>query len=218
MITIEYDKTKIKDLIARLRSVSPEDKGKVIKTGMTAASLEVERHMKESVLAGQILKTRTGALRSSISSVVTESGGNIIALIGSGVRQGRRATYDASSGRWNADGRLPYADIHETGGIVKPRNSKYLAIPLPAALTAAGVLKKRPRDYSDTFVRKSKGGNLMIFQKVGQRGKIRALFVLKKSVTIPARKYMTITAEAMRDKVIDIIDRSVKRQLEGSKI
>lgn len=218
MITIKTDRTKIDALIKRIQSVSPKDRAQVIKKSLVAAALEVESHMQEKVLSGQVLKVRTGALRRSITSAVTDIDGDMIALIGSGVRQSRKATYDASQNRWNPDGRLPYADIQETGGVIKPRKAKYLAIPLPAALTAAGVLKKRPRDYRDTFVRTSKSGNLIIFQKVGARGKITALFVLKKSVTVPASRYMSITAEAMQDKVIDIMSRSVRRQLEGASL
>jgi len=72
--------------------------------------------------------------------------------------------------------RVPYARIHELGGIIKPKKSKYLTIPFPG-------VKGKVRQYKNTFVAKG-----VIFQKLGK--KLKALFVLKKQVTIPARPYL----------------------------
>ena len=78
------------------------------------------------------------------------------------------------------------AALHETGGRIKPTNSDYLAIPLPAALTSAGKPKKRkPREWQNTFVFESRNGNLLIAQRRGRR--IVPLYLLKKSVKIPVR-------------------------------
>ena len=55
-----------------------------------------------------------------------------------------------------------------------PRFARFLAIPLRAARG------KRPRDFMNTFVNKG-----IIFQRMGKR--IVPLFVLRRSVTIPAR-------------------------------
>ena len=95
--------------------------------------------------------------------------------------------------------RSGYAGIHEKGGTVKPKRSKYLAIPLPDALTRAGALKgryignvsgqTRPSLYGvqGLFCYKSKRGNLLLAETRGKRGRLVNLFVLKKSVKIPAR-------------------------------
>lgn len=82
----------------------------------------------------------------------------------------------------------PYAGVHEYGATIRPKRSKYLAIPLPAALDSRGVPKRRgPRSWKNTFVAKSKAGNLIIFQRRrGVKG-IIPLYVLKKEVTIPPR-------------------------------
>ena len=86
---------------------------------------------------------------------------------------------------------------HKT--VIRPVNKQYLAIPLKAAQTRAGVARGRPRDagvFGKTFIAKSKAGNLIIFGKsvyqkgarAGQtHGKIVPLFVLKKQVTVPVR-------------------------------
>lgn len=77
---------------------------------------------------------------------------------------------------------VPYARIHHEGGVIKPKNAKYLAIPI----TAQAKLYK-PRDYpGQTFIAKG-----VIFLKV-DGGKPVPLYVLKKQVTIPARPYMFV--------------------------
>lgn len=89
----------------------------------------------------------------------------------------------------NTVGRLHgprYLAVHEKGATVSAKRAKYLAIPLPAALTKTGVPKKRrPREWKNTFVQRSRRGNLIIFQKRG--GTLIPLYVLKKSVSIPPR-------------------------------
>ena len=96
-----------------------------------------------------------------------------------------------------------YAGIHigddRVATVIRPKTKKFLAIPLEAAKTAAGVARGKPTDesvFGKTFIKKSKAGNLIIFgQNVFQsgsrqgetKGKIVPLFVLKKSVTIKKR-------------------------------
>lgn len=75
---------------------------------------------------------------------------------------------------------------HERARTIRAKRSKYLTIPLPAALNADGTPKyTSARQWQDTFVNKSKKGNLIIFQKRGRQAV--PLYVLKKSVRIPAR-------------------------------
>ncbi|MEA3225733.1 MAG: hypothetical protein U9Q07_07255 [Planctomycetota bacterium] len=97
---------------------------------------------------------------------------------------------------WSAS-TSPYASIHETGGEIKPRRRKFLAIPLPGARTKAGVTKgsmigvvkgqSQPSLYGvkGLFPIVSKKGNLLLVKKKGAG--FVPLFVLKKSVAIPAR-------------------------------
>jgi hypothetical protein len=77
--------------------------------------------------------------------------------------------------------------IHETGGTIRAKSAGYLTIPLPSALDQRGVpLKKRAREWQNTFVARSKRGNLLIFQKRG-RNNIVPLYILKPEVTIKPR-------------------------------
>jgi hypothetical protein len=83
--------------------------------------------------------------------------------------------------------------------VIRPKTGKFLAIPLTAAKTAAGAASGKPLDksvFGETFIKRSKKGNLIIFGKrvaqkgksIGQtKGKIVPLFVLKTQVTIPVR-------------------------------
>jgi len=114
------------------------------------------------------LSKRSGALAASIIRSVKVSG----------------ETFATIQGSIGSD--TPYAGIQEFGGTINAKSGKYLAIPLPAALDAAGVpLMSGPRAWPNTFVAKSKAGNLIVFQKRGTS--IIPLYVLRTSVTIPPR-------------------------------
>lgn len=82
--------------------------------------------------------------------------------------------------------------------VIRPKNVRYLTIPLDAAKTKAGVARGSARSgvFGDTFVMKSRSGNLLIMgRRVRQKGKsagqtfgnLVPLFVLKKKVVIKAR-------------------------------
>jgi hypothetical protein len=103
--------------------------------------------------------------------------------------------------------RSPYGPIHETGGTIRPKRRRMLAIPLPAALTEGRQLKGEAvrlapaaMKFGKTQIRKgertlyarkdltfikSKKGNALLVKKVGDR--IVPMYVLKASVKIPAR-------------------------------
>lgn len=86
--------------------------------------------------------------------------------------------------------------FHEHGGTIRAKRAKYLTIPLPAAMDSRGVpLKARARDWPDTFVKRSRKGNLIIFQKRGHD--IIPLYLLKPSVYIPPRLRMQETVESV---------------------
>jgi hypothetical protein len=108
-----------------------------------------------------------------------------------------------------------YMTMHEHGGWIRAKKGKYLTIPLDAALNANGTPKKRnARAWQNTFVRKSKKGNLIIFQKRGKR--IVPLYVLKEKVRIPARLGLRVELRKgrapMRKAIIQRIKLMVKDQ------
>lgn len=114
------------------------------------------------------LSARSGALIDSIQRSVSVSGDKVDRLVG----------------QIGAD--LDYAAIHEAGGVIRARGGGYLTVPLPAALDSSGLPKRRSaRDWDNTFVKRSRKGNLLIFQRRG--GRAVPLYVLKREVRIPAR-------------------------------
>ena len=150
------------------------------------------------------LSKRSGALIASINQSIKvtgkfTSGGDIRGQIGSP---------------------LTYASTQEFGATIHGKNSKkkLLTIPLPAALNKNGTMKlPKARDYPRTFVAKSRRGNLLIFQKIGKR-KIVPLFVLKKSVKIPARLNMGVAIEGGSRALGDIIIEQTLREFQLGKI
>ena len=110
-----------------------------------------------------------------------------------------------------------YARIQETGGTVYPKKAKFLAIPLPSALDSRGLPKRsKPRDWPNTFVARSRKGNLLIFQRRGTL--VIPLYVLKSSVYIPPRLGLRKTLDVGIPYFIErAMDQMVKSVVEGSK-
>jgi hypothetical protein len=113
---------------------------------------------------------RTGALSRAYNTVLTGAG-NLDQLT---LRMG-----------WIDPKAAAVARVQEEGAIIRPVRAKYLTVPLPAALTAAGVLRARARDWPNTFIVRTKKGGLFIAHQVG--GKPEFLFALKKEVKVPPR-------------------------------
>lgn len=125
------------------------------------------------------------------ASTLSRRSGKLIASIPESVR-----VYGGSLG--DIEGLIgsaePYARIQETGGTIYPVKAQWLTVPLPAALNSDGTPKKATaREWDNTFIIKSKAGNLIIVQKNG--ADLIPLYVLKKSVTIPPRMKMRETVE-----------------------
>lgn len=191
MIEIYIKNAEIESIMKRLDRVDPLKRSSVLLGGMRLAALIIEKDLKLAV-SGTILNVRSNRLRSSIGSRIFERADGLSAMIGSGARNG---------------GRVKYANIHETGGTITPKNSKYLAIPLDAARTKGGDQRNiSPRDFENTFIRKG-----IIYQKQGKN--IVPLFVLKKSVRIPARKYLSKTLAMSQAKIMTSFQKQLERGL-----
>lgn len=109
--------------------------------------------------------------------------------------------------------------FHEKGGVVRAKRAQYLTIPLPAAMDSRGVpLRKRARDWDNTFVRRSRRGNLIVFRKLPSANEVTPLYVLKPSVYIPPRLGMQAVFEKdgltyfeikALDEIANMFDRSL---------
>lgn len=113
-------------------------------------------------LSGEALKERTGRLKGSLTHEETAT------------------TLEISAG--GGPGEVDYANIHHYGGTIRPKTKQFLTIPFPGG-PADRRVPMRASDFNDTFIAKG-----IIFRKKGED--IEPLFILKKSVEIPARPYM----------------------------
>ncbi len=113
---------------------------------------------------------------------------------------------------------LIYASTHEFSATITPKSKRWLTVPLPAALNANGTMKlPKARDYPNTFIRKSRKGNLLIFQKRGRR-RIVPLFVLKDKVKIPARLNLGATLRQGLPELGDAITLDILREFKIGKL
>lgn len=166
--------------------------------GLARAGLVVERAAKQN-LSGGVLNVRTGNLRRSVTTVLAKEGSDRLALVGTGVE---------------------YAPIHEYGGVIRPKNSKNLAIPIGGAKTKSKVTRGRflsPRQIVGLQFIKTKSGKKFLIRKPakGSKGKTEFLYVLKDSVRIPMRPWLRPAFNDNKRKVHEILaaelDRATRR-------
>lgn len=208
MNTIEVNSTDLNRVIKGLKELDPKVKESPVYKGMVDCSLMMEKALKNYNRFSS-LKRRTGHLSRSIGSIVVQEQGELVGIVGSGVRTGSR---------------VRYADIHERGGVIRPKRAKYLTIPIGKSKTKAGVGRFSARDimggfteYDKTAVFRSKKGNLIYWgvKKLKKGNRLEPLFVLVKSVTIPARRYMSMTAKANTDKVMKRLQARIQEHLKN---
>ena len=98
-----------------------------------------------------------------------------------------------------------YANIHEEGGIVRPKNGKMLAWPVyqgPATTAGGRARFAGPRQYpGKLFFHESKGKMYFLAESVGKGkgAKLRMVYHLARSVEIPANLgFRTFAGHALR--------------------
>jgi hypothetical protein len=109
-----------------------------------------------------------------------------------------------------------YMSVQEEGAVIRPKRAKYLTVPTPYALDSRGLpLRRSARGWDNTFISRSKKGNLIIFQKRGTG--IIPLYVLKKEVRIPPRLGLTSIFNGsiafIEDAIADSIEKSIDKAL-----
>ncbi len=165
-----------KDPIKTLDKMASELASKVVKVVKEHTkrlwSHTVIRHLAGGT-SGDRLARRSGTLaRSTRPLTVTMQGSKILGGIGFGAK---------------------YTGVHigpaGSSVTIRPKNKKFLAIPLPAAKTAAGVPRGGPLDgiWGPTFISKGVIFGFSGGTKSSQSKKPIPLFVLKRSVVVPRR-------------------------------
>lgn len=86
-----------------------------------------------------------------------------------------------------------YARIQQEGGVIKPKNKKALAIPVDKSAWG-----KSPKEFQNLVFIPRKGKNPLLVEMKTKRGKassMKIMFVLMKSVRIPARPFLLFQPE-----------------------
>jgi hypothetical protein len=149
---------------------------------------ELEAAMKQAVAEGYVasgLRSRSGSMARQLLSAVRVSGtGRFSRLHGGAYAE-------------------PWVVVHDRGNAnITPKQSRKLAIPLPAALFADGRPRRRgPRSWQSlgTFIYRSKrNGNLYVAYKPKARGaKLVLLYLLVDKVSIPKRMRIRESFDAL---------------------
>lgn len=185
-ITFSFDKGQLAWVKNRMKGLSPQQKDSATERGFMRLTLATEKELKERILRGEVLKVRSGRFRQSIGSILLKRGREWVGKVGSGVRQGSR-------------GRVPYANIHETGGVIRPRpgnKTGFLWIPV------------------------RKGSGFAIEQGLSAPGELTAFssnsvsFRRVRSVTIPARRYLTKTVQRIDRVAVGIMLKAIDDEVK----
>ena len=172
----------------------------------TAVAADAVREAKEN-LSGRVLRVGTGRLRSSTQGT-TEAGPDRVTAIarvgGGGV------------------GEVPYAAIHEHGGVIRPKRGRFLAIPVGPALQGGknGGAGMWPRDIPGlTFIPIKGGAQGMLVKRMAVgRSKTKTEFVpwfhLVRSVRMPRRPYLRPAAEKAAATIPTRIAEQLRARLE----
>lgn len=194
--TVFVDEREIKRAARVLRVKADERFAAVVRPLLVRRLAEGERAIKYN-LTGPVLRRRSGNLVRAVGFVVFEQG---------------RDTVFGRLGVLQEGPAQAYAGIHMRGGVIRPKRGHYLAIPLPAAQTPAGVTRFSPREVVGGFFIRSKNGNLLLVQKVA--GGIRPLFVMKTQVTLPRRDYFSGPRDATFARIREDLAQVLRNKLE----
>ena len=134
---------------------------------MSSWSAKTVQRIKRN-LRGGVLKVGTGHLWRNVGFKVRSDTKVIKSEIGTGIPPQKT---------------VKYAKIQEKGGKIRPKKAKMLTIPLPG-------IKGTAANYPNSFIIKSKKGNVLIVERKGKKG-LKPLFVLKKEVKIPASHWLS---------------------------
>lgn len=171
---------------------------------LRAIALKAERRAKVNATGRP--RVRTGRLRNSIRGDVTQSGDHLAVRLSAGGVGGRD---------------LAYAAAQEEGATIRPRRGRYLAIPLPGALTPAGALRARfavpggLRAVASLFAVRSKRGNLLLVERKGQE--ILPMFVLHRGpIRISPTRFLSRALEDARDELPEALREAVVVAVGGT--
>jgi hypothetical protein len=190
------DLDDLADKLQRLRrKLGADGLAREIAPELVVVALEGEATAKRSATGNPAV--RSDRLRGSIQGLYDAERGSLILRAG-GRNRGRSVLY---------------ARIQDRGGTVSPRRTKYLAIPLRAAKTAAGVPRfaSARNDPTPMHVRPGRQpGTLLLHDN---RTGMPRYFLTRGPVRIPPTRFMSRAADQMARDVPQALDRAFRRLL-----
>lgn len=175
----------------------------------------VKQWRRATIGRGKKVETRSGALGRAFGATVHGDGRDVDSLVW-------------ISGTVFAE--LPYPRILEYGGTIRPVHKQWLTIPLGANKTRAGV-SRASASYTGaesgyfgpstafqegTFFIRSKAGNLLLVKDApGTQSGFEPMFVLKKSVTIPAKLGFNDAFKKQTPKLVRTVNGAIGEALEA---
>lgn len=180
-VYFSFNKKDLTDIRDKLKRISPRERDGVAERGFRKVTSLTEYQLKRRTLRGEVLNYRTGRFAGSIGSIVRRSGREMIGVVGSGVRSGKRVVY---------------ANIHEYGGIIRPRpenKSGFLWIPIRAGGSFA--------------IAQGLSGN-----RISSSSRILGRIPVR-SVTIPARRYLAKTVAKVSRQSVEIMLKEIDSEL-----
>lgn len=178
---------------ARLRAAADDLGERLYRAGIRAA-LHMEGLAKDNATTRP--QARSGTLRRSIRAVAE--------------RQGLRLTVGVEAG----SERINYARLQEEGGTVRPVRGRFLVIPLPPALTGAGVPRySGPRAAGDLRFVPIRGGQAGLL--VRTKGAGEALYLLVREARIPATRFLGRAMDDGAPRLRDEASAAVRATVEG---
>ena len=152
-------------------------------------------NVSENYLTNQALKKRTGNLAKAVDSWMAGLTEGVV-----GVRPGSAV----DKYKWI---------LGDEQMTIRPRNAKFLCIPIGEILTPSGVARfSSPRQVDDGFFVKTKG-RLLFGRKQGKRGRFRPLFTLVKEVLVQGSGALADGVMESTDNMTAAIQRRVDRAI-----
>ena len=189
---------KLEELLAELQRLpqTQEDLGRALAPEMIVLALEAEADAKQRATVRP--HPRSGRLRQSIQGMYDPDGFRLVLRSGGRVR-GRD---------------VRYAKAQDLGATIRPKRRKYLAIPLRAAKTAAGVARYATArvDPTEMFVSKTRKAGTDLLLRDVRTGEPRYLLT-KGPITVRATRFLTGAGEAMAEALPAALDRAFTRLL-----
>lgn len=128
------------------------------------------RYIKQSYKGGRVFKRPPKELDQRLGMKVTKTGSSSAEIL-------------VGTGNFIGRDEVVYARIQEEGGWIFPKKAKALTIPFPGVKGVAA--NYRPNSF---IIKKQNGANVgMIAMLTGKRGKLKPLFLLRRSVKLPPR-------------------------------